>query len=75
MAMSVLLGVGVVAVAYAVCGVLAYGFTFAYWEAEGLWWASSKYAWRMAVLGWFGLVASIVLGGWGRHGLKFRSDW
>lgn len=59
---------------WAVCGALAYGITFAYfeWRFPGL--GSHRYiAGCMAFAGPIGLAVAFALSGCAEHGLKFRS--
>lgn len=67
-------------ISWAVCGVLAYGVTTAYFQQHhysvrrpvgGL-------AFAEAIIGPFGLLISLALGEWGYHGLQWHhetSDW
>jgi len=59
------------------CGVLAYGWLFAYQQCE---WplaaiedytSDRRFAFKIGVLGPAGLLATLLMGGW-RHGLKWR---
>ena len=65
------------AMLWIICGILAYGFAFAYYQNEFIFIAEEEYnddrirAFIVALFGICGLVALICLNG-GKHGLKYK---
>lgn len=65
-------------IAYVVCGLLAYGITFAYWQGEFPGQAAGQYREDMGIAMVFGMAGpgglfiSFFASGLAQHGLKFR---
>lgn len=66
-----------IALAWACCGAFAYGLTLAYFQrkypmlARAAYAEDVRFALLMGVTGPFGLLASVIKGGW-RYGIKWR---
>lgn len=60
------------AAVWAGCGLLAYGITLAYWDAEHPGWDNTGMAQSTALAGPIGLLVAFVKSDFAKHGLKYK---